>query len=229
MLAGLAHAHSMGVLHRDLKPSNLLLLDDGRAALTDFGVAEDVIKRVYVDPRIYTRHMAPEVATGGSSSPQSDVWVASCTWYRLVSGAFPFDSVAEALTSAPVPAHRRNPQVPIAVSRAIATGLALDPADRYADAQRMHAAVAGLRVVNSWQRVDDPEAIEAWFTSTRTTDYEIRLVNRPRVGLELTARRDLRRGGGSRTVKQTRPRSLPRARQEMRGWLVRVVEGGSLA
>lgn len=228
MLAGLAHAHAMGVLHRDLKPSNLLILDDGRAAITDFGVAEDSIRGEYVDPRAYQPHMAPEMAVSGSS-PQTDVWAAGCTWYRLLCGQFPFASPADIAAGKFEPVHKLNPQVPLSVSRAVAMALQVNPADRYADAIRMHSAVSSLLVANAWSREPDAEAVETWVCSTTSCDYRVRLVERPRVGLELTAYRDLRNGGGYRRVRHERLPTIGKARQRLRTWLVLVVEGGSLA
>lgn len=228
MLAGLAHAHSLGVIHRDLKPSNLLILDSGRAAITDFGIAEDAIKHEYVDSSNYGPHMAPEVATGGSSSPQSDVWAAGCTWYRLLCGEYPFATLGDALAGTFEPVHHRNPQAPIAVSRAVAKGLSVDTANRYQDANQMLSSVSGLQVVNSWRTSTEPGTLETWTCSTANADYALRLTERPQVGLELTAHRDLRRGAGFRRVRSERPPSINQARQLRRRWLVAVVEGGEL-
>lgn len=228
MLAGLARAHALDVIHRDLKPSNLLILDDGRVAISDFGVAEDAIVHEYVDPKVYWRHMAPEMFTTGSS-PLTDVWAAGCTWYRLLTGVHPFaDRAAAAAGEFELP-HKLNPQIPLAVSRAVAKALAVNPADRYQSAASMLSAVSGLSVVNSWRRIDDPATIETWAATTSQADYTIELVARPRTGLELTAYRDYRRGAGRRRIRRVNPASLPRARQRLRAWLTELVEGRPLA
>src|SRR6185295_10839163 len=66
-LAGLGHAHRQNIVHRDVKPGNWLLLEDGHAAISDFGLAEDTLRQIRVDESIYWRHMAPELLNGDSS------------------------------------------------------------------------------------------------------------------------------------------------------------------
>ena len=107
-------------------------------------------------------------------------------------------------------------------------GLAVDLGERYADATTMLSAVSGLNVVNSWRQVNEPNTLETWVAATADADYAIRLVPRPPAGLELRAQRDLREGAGARTVRKERPPSIPQARQQLRRWLVQVVEGGAL-
>ncbi|MEI2702583.1 MAG: serine/threonine-protein kinase [Baekduia sp.] len=228
MLAGLSHAHSLGVLHRDLKPSNLLILDDGRAAIADFGLAEDSVREVVVDPNVYRPHMAPEMRAQGSSA-KTDVWAAGCTWYRLLCGAYPYATFADLAAGAHHPVHRLNPQIPLSLSRAVDMALQVVPANRYADAARMQSAVSALSIVNAWTSNPDPQALESWSCATSNCAYRVRLTDRPRVGLELEALRDLRRGGGYRRVRFERHQSLAKARKQLRSWLVRVVEGGSLS
>jgi serine/threonine protein kinase len=60
VLEGLAHAHGMSVLHRDVKASNVLLGPDGHAMLTDFGVADDSVRRAAAEPAMYPLTMPPE-------------------------------------------------------------------------------------------------------------------------------------------------------------------------
>ena len=226
-LAGLAHVHALGVIHRDVKPANWLLLDGDRVAVSDFGVAEDTVRQVQVNDQIYRAHMAPEVPASGTSRA-SDVWATGCTLYRLLTGEYPFEDEAHAARGEFVVPHVRNRQVPMSLTRVVQKALEVLPGERYPDAVSMLAALNRCRVAASWVEVDEPGTLETWVSATPIADYRVELVERPRAGLELTARKDLRGGAGFRRVRRVEPPTVTRARQILRGWLVEVVEGRSL-
>ncbi|HUE69534.1 MAG TPA: serine/threonine-protein kinase [Pirellulaceae bacterium] len=115
-------AHQRGILHRDLKPSNILLDDDGRPHVTDFGLAKQV-----ADAASLTRtgailgtpaYMAPEQAAGarGQVGPHSDVYSLGVILYAMLTGRPPFqaaspvDTVLMVLEQDPVPPRLLNPK-----------------------------------------------------------------------------------------------------------------------
>ncbi|MBG0830492.1 serine/threonine protein kinase [Planomonospora sp. ID67723] len=94
VLAALHTAHQAGILHRDVKPSNILLTSDGRAVLTDFGIATVEGDASLTQTGMVTgspSFLAPERATGTPAGPWSDLWALGATMYAMLVGQAPFE------------------------------------------------------------------------------------------------------------------------------------------
>ncbi|MGW0914339.1 serine/threonine-protein kinase [Streptomyces sp. NPDC002784] len=149
VLAALRAAHEAGVLHRDVKPANVLLSNDGRVVLTDFGIATvegssalTMTGEVIGSPEF----LAPERALGRRPGPESDLWSLGVLLYAAVEGNSPFRqdtplSTLRAIVDEELPAPRRaGPLAPV-----IEGLLRKDPAERL-PAER---AEQELRIVGS--------------------------------------------------------------------------------
>ncbi|WP_405930774.1 protein kinase domain-containing protein [Streptomyces sp. NBC_00827] len=93
VLAALRAAHGAGVLHRDVKPANVLLADDGRVVLTDFGIATvegDSALTMTGELVGSPEYLAPERALGRNPGPASDLWSLGALLYAAVQGRSPF-------------------------------------------------------------------------------------------------------------------------------------------
>ncbi|MFB7248123.1 protein kinase [Streptomyces populi] len=147
VLAALRAAHEAGVLHRDVKPGNVLMANDGRVVLTDFGIATvegtsalTMTGEVIGSPEF----LAPERALGRTPGPESDLWSLGVLLYAAVEGNSPFRqptplSTLRAIVDEPLPAPRRaGPLAPVVEGL-----LAKDPAERTS----AEAAEHELRVV----------------------------------------------------------------------------------
>ena len=91
IIAALAAAHSAGVLHRDLKPENVLLSDDGKVKLSDFGLARPISAQTQTGGVVGTvAYLSPELVSRGVADARSDVYAAGIMLFELLTGQQPF-------------------------------------------------------------------------------------------------------------------------------------------
>ncbi len=148
VLDGLAYTHGQGVVHRDLKPANILINDDGRIKITDFGVARlDPSQITQVGDVVGTPHyMAPEQCSGLPVTVATDLYQVGVILFEILTGDKPF-------TGSSVEILRRvtleRPADPSSLNRGITweldwvvqKALAKDPAERFASAREFSEAL----------------------------------------------------------------------------------------
>jgi serine/threonine-protein kinase len=149
---GLAFAHAHGLVHRDVKPQNVLLTEDGRAKVTDFGIARsiDVQHGLTQTGTVMgtSDYISPEQARGGPVDDCSDIYSLGAVLYELFTGDVPFHgdnfvSVAMRHINDPPPSVReQRPELSPRIDAAIRKAMAKDPDDRFPS---MEAFAAELR------------------------------------------------------------------------------------
>src|SRR2546423_909251 len=134
VLAALYAAHRAGIVHRDVKPSNVLLSDDQRVVLTDWGLAtmegDATVTRtgMIIGSPAY---ISPERARDGTYSPASDLWSLGATLYAAVEGHAPFERSSAIATLTALATEQPDPPAHAGPLRPVLDGLlAKDPAHR---------------------------------------------------------------------------------------------------
>ena len=146
-------AHKRGVIHRDLKPHNVILDEEGRVRVTDFGIARAGASEMTLTGSIMgtAQYLSPEQAQGHAVSARSDLYAVGIILYELLTGAVPFDGeTAVAIAFKQVSAEPRAPSesqpgVPASLDAVVLRALAKDPALRFADAEEFIAALQQAR------------------------------------------------------------------------------------
>lgn len=158
----LDYAHSKGMLHRDVKPSNILLDSNGKAYLTDFGIA-----RILSDQKLTATgtligtpaYMSPEQGSGEELSRESDIYSLGVVAFEMITGQVPYDArtpiaIVHKQISSPIPhISELVDDVPGSTQEVIDTALAKSPDKRYSSAE---ALVRALRAALNELESADP-------------------------------------------------------------------------
>jgi beta-lactam-binding protein with PASTA domain len=147
-------AHKRGVIHRDLKPHNVIIDEEGRARVTDFGIAKAGASDMTLTGSIMgtAQYLSPEQAQGHPVSARSDLYAVGIILYELLTGSVPFDgetAVAIAfkqVSAQPRPPSELRPGLPSALDAVVLRALAKDPEQRFADAEEFIAALQQARL-----------------------------------------------------------------------------------
>ena len=149
ILAAAKFAHSHGVIHRDFKPGNVLVDREGRATVTDFGIAKAGVSEITQTGSVMgtAQYLSPEQAQGLDVTATSDLYSIGVILYEALTGRVPFEAdsaVAVALkqvSEVPRPPSELNPAVPKALDAVVLKAMAKDPANRFQSADEFDAAL----------------------------------------------------------------------------------------
>ncbi|WP_309103734.1 Stk1 family PASTA domain-containing Ser/Thr kinase [Microbacterium sp.] len=145
ILAGLAAAHRAGIVHRDVKPENVLLAEDGRIKIGDFGLARATTANTATGQQLLgtIAYLAPELVTRGTADARSDIYALGIMLYEMLVGEQPYKgeqpmqiAFQHATESVPRPSVR-NPGVPEAFDELVLWATEKSPDERPNNAQEM--------------------------------------------------------------------------------------------
>lgn len=143
---GLAYAHEHGVIHRDVKPSNIMVLRDGHAKITDFGIARMASAAVRTQTGMVLgspKYMSPEQVMGKLTDQRSDIFSLGVMLYEMLTGQPPFLGenvnaiMYQTLNAIPQAPSSLNAAVPDMLNFIVAKALAKDIENRYQNARDM--------------------------------------------------------------------------------------------
>jgi beta-lactam-binding protein with PASTA domain/predicted Ser/Thr protein kinase len=149
VLEGARFAHRHGVVHRDLKPHNVIVDDEGKAVVTDFGIARAGVSEITQTGSVMgtPHYLSPEQAQGEDVTPVSDLYSIGVMLYEALAGRVPFEgesAVAVAMkqvSQAPQRPSSINPEVSPALDSVVMRALEKSPGDRFQNADAFIAAL----------------------------------------------------------------------------------------
>ena len=157
-------AHRRGIIHRDFKPQNVIVDDEGRAKVTDFGIARAGASDMTQTGSILgtAQYLSPEQAQGHAVGARSDLYSIGIILYEMLTGRVPFQAdsavtiALKQVSEAPVPPSEHNPRVTPELESVVLRALAKEPRERFADADEFIAALDAAA-----SRIPSPRAIAA--------------------------------------------------------------------
>jgi beta-lactam-binding protein with PASTA domain/tRNA A-37 threonylcarbamoyl transferase component Bud32 len=171
VLRGLAAAHEAGIVHRDLKPENVLLADDGRIKIGDFGLARATTANTASGQALLgtIAYLSPELLTRGVADARSDIYAAGIMMFEMLTGEQPFKGeqpmqVAYQHANDKVPApSSKNSSVPTALDDVVIWSTQRAPENRPENAQQLLDALlnaeSGIRLGTHTSNISTQQTI----------------------------------------------------------------------
>lgn len=147
LTSAVACAHDSYIIHRDIKPQNVLILDDGRVKITDFGIAMALNSNELTQTNSVmgsVHYLPPEQANGTGATVKSDIYSLGILMYELITGTLPFKGesaveIAIKQMKEPIPSIvEQNPSIPQSIENIILKASAKNPKNRYESAREMY-------------------------------------------------------------------------------------------
>jgi serine/threonine-protein kinase len=169
----LDYAHAQGVIHRDIKPANILITQDGRAKIADFGIAKLNLAHFTIPGRVLgtPAYMAPEQLSGEGVDGRSDLFSLGVILYAMVTGHSPFQGTSattvcfKVANREPIAASALDMTLPPQLDAVISRAMAKDPNERY---QRGSDFADDLRILQQSSKITSSTTSRRTSTLTAT-------------------------------------------------------------
>lgn len=141
---GIQAAHNKGIIHRDIKPQNIVINDNGKVKITDFGIARAITSTTKNISVIGTVHyISPEQVRNTKVDFRSDIYSFGCTMYEMITGEVPFegdaplDIIVSHLRNNLKAPHLKNPNIYASLEKIILKAARMVPRERYQSMEEM--------------------------------------------------------------------------------------------
>jgi len=169
----LDYAHAQGVIHRDIKPANILITQDGRAKIADFGIAKLNLAHFTIPGRVLgtPAYMAPEQLSGEGVDGRSDLFSLGVILYAMVTGHSPFQGTSattvcfKVANREPIAASALDMTLPPQLDAVISRAMAKDASERY---QRGSDFADDLRILQQSFKITSSTTSRRTSTGTAT-------------------------------------------------------------
>lgn len=195
LTSGIACAHDSYIIHRDIKPQNVMILEDGRVKITDFGIAVALNSTELTQTNSVmgsVHYLPPEQANGSGATVKSDIYSLGILMYELLTGKLPFkgDNAVEIAIKQMkdrLPSIiAQNPNVPQSVENVVLRACAKNPENRYESVREMHE---DLKTVLSESRRDEPKLVYDYPEGEPTEEKKVKPVEKKKEE-EITSKLD---------------------------------------
>ena len=189
LTSAVACAHESYIIHRDIKPQNVLILDDGKVKITDFGIAMALNSNELTQTNSVmgsVHYLPPEQANGSGATVKSDIYSLGILMYELLTGKLPFkgDNAVEIAIKQmrdPMPSVcEDNPEIPQSVENIILKATAKNPKNRYDSVSEMNEDIKNC--LNE-DRVNEPKLVYK-YSETDFEDHSEKLPSREKINEE---------------------------------------------